>query len=222
MILPDIEKRLEAFVRAGHVITVFPGGAGTAEEILYLLGILLHPENREQPFPLIFTGPVEAAAYFSQIDEFIGATLGESAQSLYEVIIDDPERVAQTAKRGMEAVRAHRKDHSDAYYFNWRLKVDPNFQKPFLPTHTSMRALDLSRRQPPHQLAANLRRAFSGVVAGNVKVQGITEIERYGPFEIVGDPTIMDQMDRLLASFVEQGRMKLPGSRYEPCYRVIR
>ena len=39
-ILPDIEKRLEGFVRLGHGIVVFPGGAGTAEEILYLIGTL--------------------------------------------------------------------------------------------------------------------------------------------------------------------------------------
>ena len=51
VILPDIEKRLEAFVRVGHGIVVFPGGVGTAEEILYLLGILLDPANAEQPFP---------------------------------------------------------------------------------------------------------------------------------------------------------------------------
>jgi predicted Rossmann-fold nucleotide-binding protein len=55
--MPDIEKRLEAFVRIGHGIIVFPGGVGTAEEILYLLGILLHPDNAGTPFPLVFTGP---------------------------------------------------------------------------------------------------------------------------------------------------------------------
>ena len=43
VILPDMEKRLEAFVRIAHSIIVFPGGVGTLEEILYLLGILLHP-----------------------------------------------------------------------------------------------------------------------------------------------------------------------------------
>src|SRR5690606_3692653 len=37
VIMPDIEKRLESFVRLGHGIIVFPGGVGTAEEILYLL-----------------------------------------------------------------------------------------------------------------------------------------------------------------------------------------
>ena len=42
VIIPDVEKRLEAFVRIVHGIVVFPGGVGTAEEILYILSILLH------------------------------------------------------------------------------------------------------------------------------------------------------------------------------------
>lgn len=222
VILPDIEKRLEAFVRAGHAIVVFPGGAGTAEEILYLLGLLLHPDNREIPIPLIFTGPADSAAYFTQIDEFVGATLGPAAQELYEVIIDDPGKVAQAARAGTQLVRDYRKQHNDAYYFNWRLKIEPDFQRPFVPTHASMRALDLHRNQAPNQLAANLRRAFSGVVAGNVKLQGIAEIERHGLFEIHGEAEIMERMDSLLTAFIDQGRMKLPGMRYEPCYRIVR
>src|SRR3954470_2027097 len=68
VIMPDIEKRLEAFVRTGHGIIVFPGGAGTAKEILYTLGILLHPDNADMPYPLIFTGPATSHAYFEQID----------------------------------------------------------------------------------------------------------------------------------------------------------
>lgn len=222
VILPDIEKRLEAFVRAGHAIVVFLGGAGTAEEILYLLGLLLHPDNRDIPIPLIFTGPADSAAYFTQIDEFVGATLGPSAQELYEVIIDDPGRVAHAARAGTQRVREYRKQHSDAYYFNWRLKIEPDFQRPFVPTHASMRALDLHRQQAPNLLAANLRRAFSGVVAGNVKLQGIAEIERHGLFEIHGEAEIMERMDSLLTAFIDQGRMKLPGTRYEPCYRIVR
>ena len=56
-----------------------------------------------------------------------------------------------------------------------------------------------------------LRRAFSGIVAGNVKDEGIRAIEHYGHFEIHGDTGIMKLMDSLLASFVAQHRMKLPG-----------
>lgn len=222
VILPDIEKRLEAFVRVGHGIVIFPGGAGTAEEILYILGILLHPDNADIPFPLVFTGPENSADYFRQIDQFVGATLGEEAQNLYKIIIDDPVSVAKEMQAGIKQVREFRKERGDAYYFNWTLKIDSEFQKPFAPTHQNMRNLKIHKNQDRHLLAANLRRAFSGVVAGNVKDQGIRAIEKYGHFEIHGDPAIMEQMDALLAAFVEQHRMKLPGKKYIPCYRIIK
>ncbi|GAB3452189.1 nucleotide 5'-monophosphate nucleosidase PpnN [Massilia terrae] len=221
VIMPDIEKRLEAFVRLGHGICVFPGGAGTAEEILYILGILLHPENAEMPFPLVFTGPAESRAYFDQIDSFIGATLGKEAQQKYKIIVDDPEAVAREMSLGIKQVREFRKSRSDAYYFNWLLKIDQEFQRPFRPTHENMRNLHLHKNQEVHMLAANLRRAFSGVVAGNVKEEGIRAIEKYGQFEIDGEPEIMEPMDSLLQSFVAQNRMKLPGKAYVPCYRIV-
>lgn len=222
VIMPDIEKRLEAFVRTGHGIVVFPGGAGTAEEILYILGILLHPDNALLPFPLIFTGPANAADYFRQIDHFIGITLGPEAQKLYKIIVDDPAEVAREMLEGIARVRAFRKSKGDAYYYNWTLKIDHAFQQPFEPTHENMRNLSLHRKQESHLLAANLRRAFSGVVSGNVKESGIRAIEKYGHFEISGDPEIMDPMDDLLSAFVLQGRMKLPGTAYTPCYRIIK
>ncbi|NML60811.1 LOG family protein [Massilia sp. RP-1-19] len=221
VIMPDIEKRLEAFVRTGHGIIVFPGGAGTAEEILYVLGILLHPDNADMPFPLIFTGPETSREYFAQIDDFIGQTLGEEAQKRYKIIVDDPEMVAREMQTGIKEVREYRKSRSDAYYFNWLLRIDPEFQRPFRPTHENMRNLSLHKNQEKHQLAANLRRAFSGVVAGNVKDEGIRAIEKFGHFEIHGDPAIMGPMDALLTSFVEQSRMKLPGKAYVPCYRIV-
>lgn len=222
IILPDIEKRLEAFVRTGHGIVVFPGGAGTAEEILYILGILLHPDNENIPFPLIFTGPSHAAEYFTRIDQFIGQTLGADAQSRYQIIIDDPARVAQAMVTGIKEVREFRKTTDDAYYFNWQLKISPDFQQPFAPTHNNMRNLELHKNQESHLLAANLRRAFSGIVAGNVKEEGIRAIEEHGHFELSGDQTIMQPVDELLASFATQNRMKLPGRAYKPCYQIVK
>lgn len=220
VIMPDIEKRLEAFVRTGHGVTVFPGGAGTAEEILYLLGIKLHPDNKDMPFPFIWTGPKSSADYFRNLDEFISQTLGPEAQQLYTIIIDDPARVAIEMKAGFEKVRDYRRANSDAFYYNWMMRIDPNFQMPFDPTHENMARLDISLDQETHQLAANLRRVFSGIVAGNVKEQGVTAIEEHGPFEISGDKHIMMMLDELLAAFAGAGRMKMHGE-YTPCYRVI-
>ena len=221
VIMPDIEKRLESFIRTGHGIIVFPGGVGTLEEILYLLGVLLHPDNANMPFPLIFTGPASAAEYFEKIHEFIGRTLGTEAQAFYQIIVDDPALVAAEMLKGMKRVRKFRKARNDAYYFNWLLKVDHEFQVPFEPNHTNMRGLQIHRDQPAYMLAANLRRAFSGLVAGNVKEEGIRAVEQHGLFEISGEPQLMAEIDALLLSFAEQHRMKLPGTKYNPCYKII-
>ena len=221
VIMPDIEKRLEAFVRMSHGIIIFPGGAGTAEELLYILGILLNKDNSNQVLPIVLTGPSSASDYFKEIDAFIGATLGEKAQSLYKIIIDDAEQVAQVLSKGLEKVLAYRKETGDAFHFNWSLAIESNFQQPFEPNHQNMSALNISHNQSTADLAANLRRVFSGIVAGNVKSNGIKAIRDHGPFQLSGDKKIMTLMDKLLASFVSQQRMKLPGSEYIPCYRVI-
>jgi predicted Rossmann-fold nucleotide-binding protein len=220
VILPDIEKRLEAFVRLGHGIVVFPGGAGTAEEILYLLGILLDPQNADQPFPVVFTGPAQSAAYFEQLDRFIGITLGPEAQKRYRIIVDDPAEAAREMRHGLDLVRRRRRRTGDAYNFNWLLRIPPAFQHPFKVTHESVASLVLSRDLPVHELAANLRCAFSGIVAGNVKEEGLRLIESNGPFTLHGDPDIGRPLDELLKAFVMQRRMKLLGE-YRPCYRII-
>src|SRR5574337_1113736 len=222
VIMPDIEKRLEAFVRIGHGIVVFPGGVGTAEEILYLLGILLHPDNAGIPFPLVFSGPRESAPYFEQIDRFLRLSLGDAVAEHYEIVVDDPARVAKTMVRGLDRVLKNRLDTKDAFFFNWALRIPLEFQQPFRPTHEAMRGLQIRHGRPLHELAAALRRAFSGIVSGNVKEEGVQAIERNGPFDIDGDADIMRALDKLLQAFVHQHRMKLPGgSAYVPCYRVV-
>ena len=221
VIMPDIEKRLEAFVRVAHAIIIFPGGVGTAEELLYILGIMLDDKNRHQQLPIVLTGPESSKAYFESIDNFIGATLGEKAQRLYTIIIDDDVGVAQHIKSQQDKVDQHRRAVGDSFNFNWALHIDEQFQQPFFPTHESMEALNLHLEQPTAELAANLRRVFSGVVAGNVKAEGVKQIREKGPFKLNGDAKLMHLMDELLSSFVEQGRMKLPGQKYEPCYEII-
>lgn len=220
VIMPDIEKRLEAFVRIAHGIIIFPGGVGTAEELLYLLGILMNPQNSDQVLPLILTGPKESADYFLVLDEFIMNTLGEEARKYYEIIIDDPDAVARKMKKSMPLVKENRRNTGDAYSFNWSMRIEPDLQLPFEPTHENMAALNLHPDQPAEQLAAALRRAFSGIVAGNVKEVGIHAIETRGPYKLHGDQQMMKQMDRLLQGFIAQHRMKLPGSAYTPCYEI--
>jgi predicted Rossmann-fold nucleotide-binding protein len=221
VILPDMEKRLEAFVRMAHGIVIFPGGVGTAEETLYLLGILLSPGNDAERLPLVFTGPVSAKSYFERLHAFIGDTLGPVAQRRYKVILADPEAVAGEIMHGLGQVRATRAASDNAYFYNWALNIGLDFQRPFEATHASMARLELHRDQPAQDLAVNLRRAFSGIVAGNVREAGIRLVEEYGPFELRGDRKIIGALDRLLRDFVAQRRMRLSDpSAYVPCYRI--
>ena len=222
VIMPDIEKRLEAFVRTGHAVVIFPGGPGTFEELLYIIGIRLNPENTHHKLPVFLTGPKESEAYFIAIDRFIRDTLGKKAQSLYEIIIGNPVEVAHKVKRAMEEVKAYRKVVGDAYGFNWSLKITEDLQTPFVPTHENMASLDLSFTQPLSSLVANLRRLFSGIVAGNIKSETLEKIEQFGPFKLHGNARLMEKMDKLLQDFIQQDRMKLPdGEAYQPCYQII-
>jgi hypothetical protein len=135
-------------------------------------------------------------------------------------VIDDPSGVARIVADGVRMVQAHREREGDSYLFNWLLKIDHDFQIPFLPTHQAMAALRLTKKRKPHLLAADMRRAFSGIVAGNIKEDGRAAIREHGPFLLSGDREIMNSIDNLLRSFVEQGRMAIIGKRYEPCYRI--
>jgi predicted Rossmann-fold nucleotide-binding protein len=220
VILPDIEKRLEAFVRMAHAIIVFPGGAGTAEEVMYLLSILMQPENEKIPFPVIFTAPKERASYFEALDNFIKNTLGEGVCKHYQIIIDDPIKVSQVLKKGIKEVTAYREETEEMFGFSWDLKIPFELQNPFIPTHENMSALELSKDLTPYQLATNLRSAFSGIVAGNVKAYGQKEIKEKGPFQMRGDPALMAEIDKLLNLFIEQKRMKIGGN-YQPCYEIV-
>ena len=221
VIMPDIEKRLEAFVRCAHAIVVFPGGAGTAEEILYLLGILLDPANADQPLPVVFTGPPSAAEYFGHIDQLHRR--------------DARRRRRRSATRSSSAIRRRRRAKCCAAWKPCATTAAPRATRTTTTGCCASRRISSGRSSrrtrrwrssscgaisQPHVLAANLRRAFSGIVAGNVKEQGIQAIEARGPFELHGDKEMMRLLDELLSAFVAQKRMKLAGE-YRPCYRLV-
>ncbi len=221
VILPDIEKRLEAFLRLGHAFLIFPGGVGTVEEILYLMGVLLSPANAELQLPVLFTGPSTSAEYFAELDHFLAFTLGREIREKYDVIIADPVEVGRTVTRKIKDVQNQRRRDGDAYYFNWLLTIPEAHQRPFEVNHESVANLKLSRGLPNHELAVELRRACSAIVTGNVKENGIRMVQKHGPLQLRGDADLIEAVDRLLQSFTVQGRMKLSGD-YRPCYTVAR
>jgi hypothetical protein len=201
---------------------VFPGGAGTLEELLFLLGIAMHPGNRGMPLPIVLAAGSHSADYFHRIDTFIRKTLGDAASDHYEIIVGDPVAVARRLKAGIRKVRDYRIRRQESFGFNWGLVLDEALQRPFEPDHDSMSSLALHREQPANALLSELRRAFSGIVAGNVKEAGIDAVAKHGPYQLRGAPEIIDSLSALLDDFVAQGRMKLDTDNYTPCFELRR
>ncbi len=222
VIMPDIEQRLEAFVRLAHSIIVFPGGVGTVEEVLYLLSLLLHPDN-EEAIPLVLAGPEGCRAYFQELERFLVACLGDGVRNHYRIIVGAPDEVGRAVKAATDGVHALRRSASQAYYFNWELRIPADLQEPFIPTHEAMAALELRGDMPKHELASSLRRVFSGLVSGNVKSFGIEQVRRHGPYRLSGDRGFLLSIDRLLNVMVREKRMKLVAQAedYQPCYQLV-
>lgn len=218
VILPDIEKRLEAFVRLGHTMIIFPGGPGTAEELLFILALKLHPDNRHTMLPLILTGNKESKAYFDTLERFLEACFGPEIKRQYARIDNDPDAVAVEVRKDLDTVTDHRTLLHDSYCFNWTLTVPEILQQPLKVNRKTMDGLNLTHDQEPWMLAASLRNAFSGIVSGNVKEDGIREVREHGPFHLHGDPDIIEGMGRLMQDFIDQGRILLSGRKYTPCY----
>lgn len=218
IILPDIEKRLEAFVRLGHTLIIFPGGPGTAEELLYILSIKLHPENKHNFIPLILTGNKQSEEYFKALEDFLITCFGKEITRYYDLIIDDPVAVANKVKKNNESVFDHRTITHDSYCFNWTMKIPYELQIANTVTHEFMSSLNLTKDQEEWKLAANLRSAFSGIVAGNVKDYGIQAVKKKGPFVLHGDKMIIDELGKLLENFIKQHRILLSQKEYKPCY----
>lgn len=79
------------------------------------------------------------------LDEFITHTLGEAARRHYRIIIDDAAEVARLMKKAMPQVKENRRDTGDAYSFNWSMRIAPDLQVPFEPSHENMANLKLYR-----------------------------------------------------------------------------
>jgi len=137
-------------------------------------------------------------------------------------VLADPQSVARRVVAGLDDVTEYRRQQDDAYFFNWLLQIDRDFQEPFVTTHESMASLELHKHQSADSLAVNLRRAFSGIVGGNVRESGIKLVEEHGPFELKGEPAIISALDSLLSDFVTDRRMRLSDpATYSPCYRIV-
>ena len=220
VIMPDIEKRLEAFVRmrardhrvpgrrrhgrgdplpARHPARSGERGAAVAAD--------LHRARRPRPSTSSRSTTSSARRW------------ARRRSKRYQIIIGDP-AAGRARWHAASKVREHRRAKSDAFYFNWPLKIPPDVPAPVRAdarSHGAARAAPrpASRTSWPPTCAApspasspatSRRRA-----CGDRGARPVRDPRRPGHHDAAG---------RAAAAFVEQKRMKLAGE-YRPCYRLV-
>jgi len=220
VILPDIEKRLEAFTRKMHAVILFPGGAGTAEELLLILAIKMHQRNANQHIPIALAAPKDSLSYLDTLTNFVKQALGPDVQDLYDVQVGSPEGTAKWIQNHMHHVLNARDKNDDSHEWNRSLYFPEELQVPFETTHENVAALHLHTNQELYKLCAELRKLFKAIVFGSVTTEGREYITKYGKYQVSGEPHIIDAIDTLLKRFIDEKRMRTTS--YEPCYDLVR
>jgi len=211
VVFPNVEQRMEAFIRASHCGRAHPGGPGTMEEVLTMLAVLGDPANRDCGFCFDLVER-EGGTYFAAFQEYLHECFGRDLDGLYEIHLGAPAQYAATLAR-----RARRT--STRYLWNEELRFDPRFQTPFAVSFESMEALDLSRDQAPMDLLINLRRFFHAIVHVSVKDPDLLDSWGAERPRIRGDRRILAATDRLVRRLAAQGRIH-PDAAYTTPYRV--
>ena len=75
---------------------------------MFILGIKMNSLNSDQPMPVVLTGPKSCQKYFETLDRFIRKSLGESVARQYDIVINDPERVADICISEIQEVTQRR------------------------------------------------------------------------------------------------------------------
>lgn len=221
IVFPDIEKRLEAFVRMSRSGIIFPGGIGTFEEILTILWIKTHPQNKDLRFPLYFSQPVQSGNYFNHIIEFLEVAfqkdfLKEGLFRYYESNAEDKSDPNFDPKRVALDLQSEMRENTDYYLrqgkgdpafmlFNWDLYFPEQLQMPLKINREFVESLTFSNALPIEELFFSLRSLSSAIVETNVRDREY--LSKYGPFQLKGDPEMLNAMDKLFERFAAEGRM---------------
>lgn len=221
VIFPDIEKRMEAFLRLSKGGLILPGGVGTLEEILIFLSIRLNDQNKNFYYPLYFVEP-DHLNYFEEIFKFLSLCLNKDVQKLSDIkyFKTDPSK-----RRGQnsiyECIAAFHKDLNEAKQKNlevykkekwiysnlWNqyLFFPEQFKNAPLMDSNYFESISLSEGLPTQEILWNIRCVCYLIIEATVR--NPSPSWRTSPIKIKGDKSITGALDKLIDRFISEKRL---------------
>jgi predicted Rossmann-fold nucleotide-binding protein len=200
-VFPDIEKRMEAFIRASHRGRIHPGGTGTMEELMTFLGMKIHKKNEGLVYPFDLVERPDGN-YMKRLEQFFRTCFADAIDGLFSFHVESPDDYQKHLLKIDKQLDSRQ-------VWNDKLFVPLEIQTPFEVSFESMQALDLTREQEPFQLIVNLRRFFSGMVHLVVKNPKVVESWGRERPKIKGDKKIIQEVDDLVRWFNDNKRLKM-------------
>lgn len=199
---PNIEERMEAFIRSAQFGIALRGGAGTMEEILVFAGLMNHAGNAGEKYPFYLFEPSDGTQYFAQIKEFIGKTAGDSVSDLFTWHAGTPQECVQRIQIPCERIAQCTPGH-----WNDSLVVPEGFLSPFEAKRDDFEALVLSRDRAVPDFLCDLRRLFSGLVTVTVKKPELSREYREDRPRVRVQSAIRVEMEKLLQMMQKEKRI---------------
>lgn len=201
-VFPNIEWRMMAFMLASHRGRVHPGGTGTMEEIMTFLGMKIHPNNKGLVYPFDLVERPDGD-YVNRIKEFFKVCFANALDGLISFHVESPEEYARHLEEVDSKLNSKNVWQDHVY-------IPQEICEPFEVTFASIEGLDLSREQEPFNLIVNLRRFFSAMVHLVVKNPALKESWGTDRPKIRGDIRIIQEVDKLIRWFNDNGRLRRP------------
>ncbi|WP_027182815.1 pyrimidine/purine nucleotide monophosphate nucleosidase domain-containing protein [Desulfovibrio inopinatus] len=200
LVFPNIEYRMEAFIRGAHRGRVHPGGVGTLEEILTMLAVLSQPENQGMPYAFDLVER-EGGSYFKTLDGYLKLCLKDRVEGLYNIHRGAPTLYAQS-------MAEQTRTQNTKFLWNDELVFDSRLQHPFKVTFESMENnIWLSRDQSPLDLLIHMRRVFSAIVHLAIKDPDMLLSWKDERPRLSGDRDIVKATYDLIQALVAQRRI---------------
>lgn len=229
-VFEQMERRLEGFTRSGQLTTLFPGGTGTFEEMLYVLAVLMEARNKDLHYTFLLAGSEQNREYYDIVLKTLEQALGKEAVDAAglrdRICIGTPEEVGQRIiEEAEKAQKARQKemlakpnDPNVRMDFHGDIHIPSGLRVPFKVTREAVKNLKLDREQSPTDTIVNLRRFVYTVTCACVSGEK-EEVRKNGPYDVQGDPEFLKAVDLLMEYFVRTKRMN--GGTYEKPYKVV-